>query len=196
MRFKAIYADPPWSFRNWSASGERKNAKRHYDCLTIDHIAAFSVQDLAADDCALFLWVTGPFLKAAIGIGEKWGFSYRTDAFTWVKLDRGGGHSFGCGYWTRKNTEKVLLFTRGEPKRQSASVPELVVSPRSRHSEKPEEVATRIERLVPGPYVELFARRSRPGWTCLGNEISGNDLSIDIASIADQPRLQLEALAL
>lgn len=194
MKYGAIIADPPWSFRNWSASGERKNAKRYYDCLTPTQIAAFPVADLAAPDCALFMWTTGPFLAVSIEIGRAWGFEYRTDAFTWVKLDRRGKHSFGCGYWTRKNTEKVLLFTKGEPHRQSASVPELVVAPRSRHSEKPEEVGARIERLVPGPYVELFARRVRPGWTCLGRELTGLDLADDIARVVDQPRLDLEPI--
>lgn len=202
MRFSVIYADPCWQYRNWNKAGERKNAVRHYSCLTVEQIAAFPVDRLAADDCALFLWVTGPFLMPldlrksldapAALVARSWGFShYGGKAFSWAKrtpTDR--TWHFGAGYWSRKNTEDCLLFTKGSPKRLSASVPELVVAPRGRHSEKPREVHDRIERLVAGPYCELFAREARPGWTTLGNEIDGLDLAEAIRRLADQPWLE------
>lgn len=203
MKFSTLYADPPWRYRNWSKAGEWKNASRHYECLTLEAIANLPVGDLAADGCALFLWVTGPFLmpeKLTLGaeapaafLARSWGFThYSGAAFTWAKrtpTDR--AWHFGAGYWSRKNTESCLLFTRGTVKRLARNVPELVIAPRSRHSEKPEEVASRIERLVGGPYCELFARQVRNGWTCLGNEIDGLDLRAAIQRLADQPTLEL-----
>jgi N6-adenosine-specific RNA methylase IME4 len=77
----------------------------------------------------------------------------------------------GCGYWTRSNTEPCLLATRGAPKRLNADVRMAIIAPRREHSRKPDEVHDRIERLVAGPYLELFARRPRPGWTVWGNEV-------------------------
>lgn len=190
MRYGAIYCDPAWGFKNYSPKGEKKNPVRHYPCMTVAEIAALPVKGLAAPDCALFLWTTGPFLEAAFSVARQWGFGYSTTGFTWAKQNPSGeGWAFGTGYWTRANPEYCLLFTKGSPKRLATDVPELVVAPRSRHSEKPEEVAARIERLVGGPYCELFARGQRPGWTCLGNEIDGRSLSESIQAELTQPDL-------
>jgi N6-adenosine-specific RNA methylase IME4 len=76
----------------------------------------------------------------------------------------------GMGYWTRANSEVCLLATRGKPKRQHADVRQGIIEPRREHSRKPDCVYDRIERLVPGPYIELFARNTRPGWLSWGNE--------------------------
>jgi hypothetical protein len=86
-KFGAIYADPPWSFRNWSAKGTGRNAVSHYDCLDLSKLAALPVADLAADDCALFLWATDPLLDRAFELIEAWGFDDKTVAFYWVKLN-------------------------------------------------------------------------------------------------------------
>ena len=76
----------------------------------------------------------------------------------------------GTGYWTRSNSEVCLLATRGKPKRTDAGVRQAIIEPRRQHSRKPDCVYERIERLVAGPYLELFARNTRPGWTSWGNE--------------------------
>jgi N6-adenosine-specific RNA methylase IME4 len=76
----------------------------------------------------------------------------------------------GLGYWTRANSEVCLLATRGKPKRLNADVRQAIVEPRRQHSRKPDCVPGRIERLVAGPYLELFARTKRPGWTVWGNQ--------------------------
>jgi N6-adenosine-specific RNA methylase IME4 len=81
----------------------------------------------------------------------------------------------GLGYWTRANTEPCLLATRGKPKRLNADVRQGIIAPRREHSRKPEGIHFRIERLVAGPYVELFARETRPGWDCWGNEVGKFD---------------------
>jgi N6-adenosine-specific RNA methylase IME4 len=173
-RYAAIYADPPWHFRNWSAKGTGRNAVSHYDCMSFAELAALPVADLAADDCVLFLWATDPLLPRAFELIHAWGFEYKTVGFYWVKTNaaaRSGNDFFtGLGYWTRANPEQCLLATRGKPSRKSKDVRRLIVDRRREHSRKPDQVRDRIERLVPGPYVELFARETKPGWDCWGDQ--------------------------
>ena len=193
--YRAIVADPPWKYKNRSVKGLGKNPCNHYTCLTVEQIAALSLREIVTEDAILFLWVTGPFLDRAKEVARGWGFAHFSGkAFTWVKQSpTGKSWHFGTGYWTRKNSEDVWLFTRDvKPKRKNADVAELLIAPRGKHSAKPEEMQTRVERLVDGPYLELFARRERPGWTCLGNEISGNDIAEDLRALALQPSLSLE----
>lgn len=172
FHYGAIYADPPWQYLNWSAAGTRKNASAHYSCMTADQLAALPVGQIAAPDCALFLWVTDPTLPIGLKIMNAWGFTFKTVAFTWAKRSRRDtGWHMGCGYWTRANPEMCLMGTMGKPKRRSRSVRQLVVSPVREHSRKPDQVAEGIEQLVSGPYIELFARTRRSGWDAWGNEI-------------------------
>jgi N6-adenosine-specific RNA methylase IME4 len=173
-KYGVIYADPPWSFRNWSAKGTGRNAISHYDCLDLGALSALPVADMAADDCALFLWAVDPLLPRALDLIQRWGFTYKTVAFYWVKLNAGQRHDAdyftGLGYWTRANPEQCLLATRGKPQRQAKDVRRLVVEKRREHSRKPDCVRERIERLVGGPYLELFGRETKPGWDCWGNQ--------------------------
>jgi N6-adenosine-specific RNA methylase IME4 len=172
--YGVIYADPPWSFRNWSAKGTGRNAISHYDCLDFPALAALPVSDLAADNCALFLWATDPLLPRAFELIKAWGFEYKTVAFYWVKLNSAAKHDAdyftGLGYWTRANPEQCLIATRGKPPRKAKDVRRLVVEKRREHSHKPDCVRERIERLVAGPYLELFARETKKGWDCWGNQ--------------------------
>jgi N6-adenosine-specific RNA methylase IME4 len=141
-------------------------------------LAALPVADLAADDCVLFLWMCWPNLPEAMRLIEAWGFTYKTCAFAWTKAHAGQIEMFrddcdvqiGTGYWTRANSECCLLATRGKPKRLNADVRQGIIEPRRQHSRKPDCVPARIERLVAGPYLELFARTQRPGWTVWGNQ--------------------------
>jgi N6-adenosine-specific RNA methylase IME4 len=167
-KYGAIYADPPWSFRNWSAKGTGRNAVSHYDCLDFDALASLPVADLAADDCALFLWAVDPLLPRAFDLIRAWGFEYKTVAFYWVKLNTAAKHE--ADYWTRANPEQCLLATRGKPSRKAKDVRRLVVEKRREHSRKPDCVRERIERLVAGPYVELFSRVTKSGWDCWGDQ--------------------------
>jgi N6-adenosine-specific RNA methylase IME4 len=171
IRYGAIYADPPWSFRNWSAKGTGRNAISHYDCLDFDKLAALPVGDLAAKDCVLFLWAIDPLLDKAIELIRAWGFVYKTVGFCWVKQNsRSDGFFTGLGYWTRANPEQCLLATRGKPRRHAKDVRRLVLEKRREHSRKPDCIREQIERLVAGPYLELFARETKPGWDCLGDQ--------------------------
>jgi N6-adenosine-specific RNA methylase IME4 len=175
-KYGAIYADPPWSFRNWSAKGTGRNAISHYDCLDFPSLASLPIADLAADDCALFLWATDPLLPRAFELIRAWGFEYKTVGFYWVKLNVAPKHDAdyftGLGYWTRANPEQCLLATRGKPPRQAKDVRRLLVDRRREHSRKPDAVRERIERLVDGPYLELFARETKRGWDCWGDQVA------------------------
>lgn len=187
-KFGAIYADPPWHFETWAKNrGLRnndtvkadRNASRHYDVMPTEDIATLQVSSVAAENSVLFLWITWPMMPEALNVIGAWGFSYKTCAFAWVKSDVSQIEMFpeyqdvfcGMGYWTRSNSEVCLLATRGEPKRVNADVRQGIIEPRREHSRKPECVYGRIERLVEGPYLELFARSTRPGWTSWGNQV-------------------------
>jgi N6-adenosine-specific RNA methylase IME4 len=168
-RYAVILADPPWSFTTYSRKGKGRSAEAHYDCMTFEQVKALPVAEWAADDAVLFLWATDPLLPRALEVIDAWGFAYKTVGFYWVKENASGeGFFTGMGFWTRANPEQCLLATRGRPKRQAADVKRLVVAPRREHSRKPDEIYERIERLVDGPYLELFARASRPGWASWG----------------------------
>lgn len=172
-KYNVIYADPPWNFRSWSKKGEKKSAQNHYNCMSIDDICRLPVNDIAADNSILFMWVTDPLLKQQMDVITAWGFEYKTVGFTWVKLNKSGpGLFMGCGYYSRKNPEMCLIGTKGKPGRPIArNVRQVVLSPVREHSRKPDEVYNRIELMYNGPYIELFARSSKPGWDAWGNEV-------------------------
>lgn len=183
-KYQIIYADPPWSYRDKALSGNR-GACCKYPTMSWSDIATIPVgTELSADDCTLFMWVTMPKLNECFGVIQRWGFSYKTAAFTWVKRNKASsGWFFGMGRWTRANAELCLLATRGKPKRLSASVSQIVDSPIERHSKKPDEVRDRIVQLVGDlPRIELFARTKTPGWDVWGNEVESDPAIHEILS--------------
>lgn len=170
--YGAILCDPPWSFeayRNKRAIAQR-SAQPHYQVESVDELSRLPVLDLAAPQCALFMWAVDSHLDQAINLMERWGFSYKTIAFVWVKTTAGGQPRMGMGLWTRKMSEICILGTRGKPPRADKGVRQVIMAPRREHSRKPDEARDRIQRLVTGPYVELFARESAPGWDSWGLE--------------------------
>ncbi len=176
-KYGAIYADPPWHYEVWS-EGSRRNASSKYNLMDSPDISLLPVVNLALRDCVLFMWVTWPKLFDSIAVMKAWGFEYKTCAFSWIKADNTQPDMFhseipaqvGMGFWTRANSEVCLLATRGKPKRLNADVRQGIIAPRREHSRKPDGIHERIERLVAGPYVELFARQKRPGWDVWGNQ--------------------------
>lgn len=167
--FDLIMADPPWSFDNFSAMGEAKNAKAHYDCTSIDWIKDLPVEALAADDCLLWLWATNPMLPEAMQVLEAWGFTFKT-AGHWVKRTTHGKLAFGTGYILRCAGEPFLIGTRGQPK-TTRSTRSVIEGPLRQHSRKPDEAFHAAEQLMPeAKRLELFSRQQRAGWTVWGNQ--------------------------
>ena len=193
--FKTICADPPWHFRartalqmsNWTS---RRDAEKHYAVMGIDDISALPVREVVAPDAHLFLWITGPLLVEGkhIEIMKAWGFRPSSMMFTWVKLRRSyrvdqlrclptaeSDLHVGLGLTSRKNAEFCILGRRGNAKRLAKDVREIIMSPVREHSRKPDEFYPRVERYSEGPYLELFSRQSRPGWTTWGLEATKFD---------------------
>jgi N6-adenosine-specific RNA methylase IME4 len=172
-KYQIVYADPPWSFNFQRRKGLSDEAKgRLYPTMNGQDIINLPVKELAADNAVLFLWVMNSELPLAFDVIKGWGFSYKTVAFTWVKTTVNGKYCFGGGNWTRSNPELCLLATKGKPKRNSASVRELVVSERRQHSRKPDEIRQSIVELCGDlPRIELFARQKTDGWDVWGNEV-------------------------
>ena len=183
-KFNIILADPPWRFKNWSMKelakrGEkwaRRNGRSPYDVMTTEDIVTLPVTNIAAKNSILMMWATYPKLVDAFKVINAWGFEYKTVAFTWIKLNkRGSGFKFGLGYHTRGNCELCLLATRGKGlRRVDNAIPNLLIAPVRDHSQKPNEVKNRIERLYGDvSRIELFARQEQinVNWTVLGNEV-------------------------
>jgi len=148
--------------------------------MDVDDICALPVANLAADNCALFLWATWPNILDAFKVIPAWGFTYRTEAWVWVKAKRSGmGFHFGLGYYSRGNSEPCLLAVKGRMPVVAHDVLALIYSPVMEHSRKPDQQYDMIERLYPNrTYLELFARRKdRPNWHYWGNEVV-NDVEL------------------
>lgn len=191
MRYNVILADPPWSYDDKRTARSMGMAQSAYSTMTIDNIKGLAVHTLASENCMLCLWATMPKLQEALDVVKAWGFRYITVGFVWIKLNpkadgdeniptiftRGDIYS-GLGHWCNGNAELVLFGRRGSPFRSVMDVKQIVLAPRGAHSKKPEVVHTRIERLFGNvSRLELFARQSREGWTTLGNNIDGKDIS-------------------
>ena len=168
--FRVLVADPPWSF-NDKLPGPGRGAEKHYDVMDLDGIKNFKLPPLA-DDCYLFMWRVSSQVPEAYEVVKAWGFHHKSE-IVWEKLTKHGKPWFGMGHHVRAAHETAIIAVRGSPKplvrnirsRFAAKVPE------GRHSAKPEEFFDIVEAMCQGPFVELFARRHRPGWSCRGNEL-------------------------
>lgn len=176
--YDVILADPPWHFDVWDEdTGAGRSASAHYPTMSIEHICAIDVASLAAPNCALFLWCCWPSMNEyPWRVLSSWGFAYKTIAWEWVKLNKSSfGFHVGMGYYTRANTEPCILAVRGKMPVAARDVQALICSPVRDHSRKPDEQYAKIERLYPGAkYLEMFARRRRPGWDVFGNQVEGS----------------------
>lgn len=170
-KYNIIYADPPWSYRD---SGMPGGAEQHYHTMSIDDIKALPIQNIAADDCILFIWATFPLLQEALDVITSWGFTYKTIGFTWVKHNkRNIGWFYGTGSYTRSNAEVCLIATKGDKlPRKDMGICSVIDTPIQEHSKKPDIVRRQIVKLMGDlPRIELFARREYSGWDSFGNEL-------------------------
>jgi N6-adenosine-specific RNA methylase IME4 len=181
--FRTIGADPPWPYRRkWGGfkaatiqGGRAHGANRPlpYPEMTVAAIAALSVPFLAAPDARCFLWATNRFLPDAFGVLAAWGFRYG-QTLVWAKtpMGRGPGNLFA------QNAEYVLMGTRGSLPRIAPRQESVWFNWKrtSDHSRKPDAFLDLVEQVSPGPYLELFARRERAGWTTWGDELGSGDL--------------------
>lgn len=187
--FPLAMADVPWNHENWSGKGDGRSPNQHYDVMSLDAIAAIGphIDRVMKKNSRILFWLTGPFLAigAHIPILDTWG-GFRPTAMwqVWVKpvpsyyqnpygvtLD---DHVFkmGLGKTTRQNAEYVIEARRGNPPpRLSASIRQVIVEPARESGRKPEKSYVDAERYARGPYLEIFGRTRRPGWTVLGNQV-------------------------
>lgn len=165
-KFRVCYADPPWDIQQKGARG----AGQHYDLMTIDRIKAMPIADLMAPDSTLLLWTTNAALPSALEVMRAWGFTYKTNA-VWDK------YYMGLGNYFRGSHEILLHGVRGKAPFKFRGQRSTLLFPRQDHSHKPEEMIPMIERVLDGPYLELFARQrpnSHADWSVWGNEIDSD----------------------
>ena len=160
-RFRCIYADPPWAYKNTACRGA---AARHYRTVSVEELCKMPVGELA--DCAphLHLWATSSFLFEAKRVMDAWGFEFKS-SFVWCKP------VVGCGNYWRLAHEFLLLGVRGRLRFSDRSLRSWMEAARTNHSTKPDMIRLFVERASPGPRLELFGRRTCPGWTVFGRDI-------------------------
>jgi N6-adenosine-specific RNA methylase IME4 len=171
-KYKTIYADPPWKEVGGGKKGGKRGADRHYPLMSTKEIMALPVNEIAAENCHLYLWVTNNFLKDGLKVMEAWGFRYVT-MITWQK------DKMGLGQYFRGMTEHCLFGVKGvlpykvkNGKRQQGVTG--FYEPRGRHSAKPYEMRKMIQKVSYQPAIELFAREKFKGWDVWGNEVKSD----------------------
>lgn len=188
MSFRVIVADPPWpeAERMIAPAPEqsRGGARRRYPLMSIDDICAFGKNLDIADDAWLFLWTTARHLLQAYQVMDAWGFKSTGSGMVWVKAKKGTEDpTMGMGYYLRLCHEHVLLGKRGKVKPKSRSVRSAIIAPRGAHSEKPELFYDAFEEFSDGPYLDVFSRRHRDGWTSIGNQLDESAYSLKASDI-------------
>lgn len=195
MKYDVILIDPPWPYPNRNKGGSfGLGAIGHYNLMSIDDILeTFKLIDLvASDNCAVFIWAVHPKMKellSCIQELENNKFRYATCAFTWVKVNKDGTPFKGVGNYTGSNTEPLYLMVRGKMPVHEKLVQSVVLHPKMRHSQKPEQFQDLIERMYPTDkynHLEIFARRHRRHWKCLGIELDGMDIRDSLKALKGQ----------
>lgn len=173
---RVLLADCPWQFRD-KLPGKTRGAARQYACMSPQELERFALPRLA-DNCLLLLWRCASMQLEALSVMQAWGFVPKSE-IVWIKTTR-GQHAkgqprtlhFGMGRYVRSSHEVCLIGVRGRVEVSDKAVRSVFAASVQEHSRKPDDIYEIAERLVPGgPYVELFGRRARPGWTVLGNEV-------------------------
>lgn len=189
--YSVIYQDPPWKYGSGGARGGRFG-DLDYPTMTPEEIAALPVSELAAKNCALFMWVTGSFVAEAMAIAAVWGFAFVRVDKVWAKKKSKGGRHGVVGPWGMSDAEFLLLFVRGSMCSGQAARNQWTVYEAEypgRHSEKPAIFRELIEARFPAARrLEMFARVAAPGWDVWGNEVEGS-IVLPARSVAGQSDL-------
>jgi len=173
-KFRTILADPPWQFQNKTGkiAPEHKRLNR-YGTMTLSDILVFPVADVTEEIAHLYLWVPNALLAEGLQVMATWGFRYKSN-IVWHKVRKDGGpDGRGVGFYFRNTTELILFGVKGKnartlpPGRRQVNI---IRTMKREHSRKPDEQYSIIEACSPGPFLELFARGTRPGWNAWGNE--------------------------
>jgi N6-adenosine-specific RNA methylase IME4 len=173
-KYATILADPPWRFTNRTGkmAPEHKRLSR-YETMTLEDICALPVEAAAASTAHLYLWTPNALLPEALQVMAAWGFSYKSN-IVWHKIRKdGGSDGRGVGFYFRNVTEVILFGVRGKSARTLApgrSQVNMIQTRKREHSRKPDEQYPIIQACSPGPYLELFSRGGRKGWTTWGNQ--------------------------
>lgn len=172
--FRTVVADPPWKFGD-KLPGKGRGAAKHYATMTTEEIEAYlaTLDVEIAPDALLFLWRVSAMVPEAYRVVSAWDFEAKSE-LVWRKTTAGGLPHFGMGRYVRAGHESCIIARRGQAKVRDKSVRSVFDAPVGRHSEKPDEFFRIVERLGEGPFLELFGRKERPGWTVLGDELDGN----------------------
>ncbi len=173
-RFSTVLADPPWQFQNRTGkmAPEHKRLNR-YPTMPLKKIMELPIAGVLNDTAHLYLWVPNALLPDGISVLKAWGFEYKSNLIWYKTRKDGGPDRRGVGFYFRNVTEIILFGVKGKNARTldaGRSQENIIVSQKREHSRKPDEQYAIIESCSPGPYLELFARGSRPGWTCWGNQ--------------------------
>jgi N6-adenosine-specific RNA methylase IME4 len=164
-KFATILIDPPWDWGDEGDADQLGRARPTYGTMSLEQLMALPVGDMSDIDCHLYLWITNRSLPKGFALMEQWGFRYIT-ALTWCKP------SIGMGNYFRGSTEQVLFGVKGSQMLKRKDVGTWFAAPRgpNGHSSKPVEFYSLVESCSPGPYLEMFARSSRTGWSAWGAE--------------------------
>ncbi len=182
-KFGAILADPPWEFQNSTGKVAPKHKRlKRYETMSLEEIKLMPVSRLSANKSHLYLWVPNAFIKEGIEVMEEWGFKYKTN-IVWHKIRKDGGpDGRGVGFYFRNTTELVLFGVKGtkvrtlKPGRTQVNI---IRTRKREHSRKPDELYKIIEKCSWGPFLELFARGKRKGWTSWGDQSKKYRISWD-----------------
>jgi len=170
--YRVLVCDPPWRFSD-SLPGKSRGAAKNYSTMRVEDIVKFPLPPLA-DDCYLFLWRVASMQPEAMMVVNGWGFTVKSE-IVWSKKTVNGRQHYGMGRHVRASHETCLVCVRGKPKPGRDMMRSLFEARTGAHSEKPEKFYAMIESSFRGPFAELFARRHRRGWTCLGLEVDGHE---------------------
>ena len=173
-KFHTVLADPPWRFTNRTGkiAPEHRRLTR-YETMTLDDIRALPVADAVQDPAHLYLWVPNALLPDGLAVMAAWGFNYKSNII-WHKVRKdGGSDGRGVGFYFRNVTEILLFGVRGKAARTLAPgrrQVNMIETRKREHSRKPDEQYDVIESCSRGPYLEIFARGTRPKWTYWGDQ--------------------------